>query len=62
MKVTEKQPYFLLPVDDYRADLEIFDSEGKSMIILSDNEFEQIHGRPISEITDVFFETNKRKN
>ena len=29
MKVTEKQPFLLLPVQGYRADLRIIDSEGK---------------------------------
>ena len=40
MKITEKQPFLLLPVSGYIGDLKITDSEGKNMIILSDHEFE----------------------
>jgi len=61
MKVTEKQPFLLLPVDDYRADLRITDSEGKSMIILSDYEFEQTYGKSLAEITELFLTKIKDK-
>lgn len=54
MKVTDSQPYFLLPVDDYRADLKITDSDGKAMIILSDHEFEEVTGKSMTEIKKLF--------
>jgi hypothetical protein len=53
MKV-EKQPFFLLPVKGYMADLKIIDSEGKEMIVLSDKEFEKLMGISMSEILDLY--------
>lgn len=53
MKV-EKQPFFLLPVKNYMADLKILDSEGKEMIILSDKEFEKSMEISMSEIIKLY--------
>lgn len=58
MKV-EKQPFFLLPVKNYMADLKILDSEGKEMIILSDKEFEKLMGVSMSEILKLYVEKLK---
>ena len=53
MKV-EDQPFFLLPVDNYRADLNIVDSEGRELIILSDREFEKYTGNSMKDIIDMY--------
>ena len=53
MKV-EDQPFFLLPVDNYRADLNIVDSEGRELIILSDREFEKYTGNSMKHIIDMY--------
>lgn len=53
MKV-EKQPFFLLPVKGYLADLRITDSEGNELIILSDSEFEQQMHHKMSDIIDLY--------
>jgi hypothetical protein len=53
MKV-EDQPFFLLPIDNYRADLNIIDSEGKELIILSDKEFEKYTGNSMKEIINMY--------
>jgi len=53
MKV-EKQPFFLLPVKGYLADLRILDSEGKEMIVLSDKEFEKYADISMSEIMELY--------
>ena len=50
MKV-EKQPFFLLPVKGYLADLRILDSEGKEMIVLSDKEFEKYADISMSDVS-----------
>ncbi|MFZ0511539.1 MAG: hypothetical protein WAM14_08030, partial [Candidatus Nitrosopolaris sp.] len=53
MKI-EDQPFFLLPVDNYRADLNIVDSEGKELIILSDREFEKYTGISMKDIINMY--------
>jgi hypothetical protein len=53
MKV-EKQPFFLLPVKGYMADLRVLDSEGKEMIVLSDKEFEKLMEISMSEIIELY--------
>ena len=54
MKITEKQPVILLPVDGYRVDLKITDAEGRNMIILSDHEFEEEYGSSMNKINNEF--------
>ncbi|MGI0102501.1 MAG: hypothetical protein ACREA7_07905 [Nitrosotalea sp.] len=60
MKITEKQPFFLLPVKGYRGDLKVLDSEGNDMIILSDKEFESQFGASMSDIIKLYLEKLKR--
>ena len=54
MKITERQSFFLLPVEGYLTDLKITDSEGHSMIILSDHEFEKKFGFSMNKIKENF--------
>ena len=56
MKITEKQPFLLLPIKGYVADLKITDSEGKNMIILSDHEFEEQFGLSMDKIKEQYLE------
>jgi hypothetical protein len=50
----EKQPFFLLPVKGYRADLKINDSEGNDLIVLSDKEFEKLTAIPMRGIIELY--------
>ena len=57
MKITgEKQPYLLLPMKDYAADLEIIDSKGNQLIILSDHEFERMTEISMKNVKDLYLE------
>ena len=59
MKV-ENQEYFLLPIEGYRADLKVTDSEGKQLIILSDKEFEKLSGNTMKSIIDLYLQKLKK--
>src|SRR5438552_10478845 len=59
MKVTD-QDYFFLPIQGYKADLNIIDSEGNDMIILSDSEAERL-GFKMTELNRKYAERMKTK-
>ena len=61
MKVT-KQSYFLLPVKGHLADLMITDSEGKSMIILSDHEFVRQFKISLNDFKEKILENMKQES
>ena len=56
------QPYVLLPVPDYKADLKIYDSNGRSLIILSDYEFEANTGIKLDTVKDILLKKAKEAN
>lgn len=56
----ENQPYFLLPVKGYRADLKITDSEGNDLIVLSDKEFEKLTNTSMKVIIELYLEKLKK--
>ena len=61
MKVTEGQGFFLLPVENYRGDLKISDSEGREMIILPDKEFDRQTGSSMEELNEKYGERMVKK-
>lgn len=51
----EKSPILLLPVEKYRADLEVLDSEGNHLVVVPDKEFEkQFTTDKLADFSDIF--------
>ncbi|KFM14399.1 hypothetical protein SCCGRSA3_00020 [Marine Group I thaumarchaeote SCGC RSA3] len=56
VRITDSPKYILLPSGSYRGDLEVTDSSGRKLVIMSDKGYEQLESFSMKQINEKYIE------